>query len=102
MGEMTLLHTGTGEGRFEIEVEHNIRDIALGSKKKSVEAVWKRRERMPVDNNMEEVLVRSWCSSLAMYKYHTMGLLPTHESDWLAFADPGVTNSIIDYVMIRK
>ena len=37
--------------------------------------------------------------ALAMYKYHTMGLLQTHESDWLAFADPGVTNSIIDYVM---
>ena len=25
---------------------------------------------------------------LAMYKCHTMGLLPTHSSDWLAFADP--------------
>jgi hypothetical protein len=37
--------------------------------------------------------------ALAMYKYHTTGLLQTHESDWLAFADPGVTNSIIDYVM---
>jgi len=26
--------------------------------------------------------------ALAMYKCHTMGLLPTHSSDWLAFADP--------------
>ena len=26
--------------------------------------------------------------ALAMYKCHTMGLLPTHASDWLAFADP--------------
>ena len=25
---------------------------------------------------------------LAMYKCHGMGLLPTHTSDWLAFADP--------------
>jgi hypothetical protein len=25
---------------------------------------------------------------LAMYKCHSMGLLPTHASDWLAFADP--------------
>ena len=25
---------------------------------------------------------------LAMYKCHGMGLLPTHASDWLAFADP--------------
>ena len=41
-------------------------------------------------------LVRSWSSTLgnlanvamAMYKCHTMGLLPTHASDWLAFADP--------------
>jgi hypothetical protein len=23
-----------------------------------------------------------------MYKCHGMGLLPTHSSDWLAFADP--------------
>ena len=41
-------------------------------------------------------MVRSWSSTLgnlanvamAMYKCHTMGLLPTHASDWLAFADP--------------
>ena len=26
--------------------------------------------------------------ALAMYKCHSMGLLPTHTSDWLAFADP--------------
>eukprot|EP00094_Tigriopus_californicus_P000603 TCALIF_00585-PA protein Name:"Similar to emc4 ER membrane protein complex subunit 4 (Salmo salar)" AED:0.12 eAED:0.12 QI:0/0/0/0.66/1/1/3/0/188 len=26
--------------------------------------------------------------ALAMYKCHGMGLLPTHASDWLAFADP--------------
>ena len=26
--------------------------------------------------------------ALAMYKCHAMGLLPTHASDWLAFADP--------------
>ena len=26
--------------------------------------------------------------ALAMYKCHGMGLLPTHTSDWLAFADP--------------
>jgi len=26
--------------------------------------------------------------ALAMYKCHGMGLLPTHVSDWLAFADP--------------
>lgn len=26
--------------------------------------------------------------ALAMYKCHSMGLLPTHSSDWLAFADP--------------
>jgi hypothetical protein len=64
-GGMTLLNTGTGEGRFE--VEHYYMVIALGSKKKSVEAVWKRRDRMPVDKNMEEVLVRSWCSSLATW-----------------------------------
>jgi hypothetical protein len=25
---------------------------------------------------------------LALYKCHSMGLLPTHASDWLAFADP--------------
>jgi len=25
---------------------------------------------------------------LALYKCHSMGLLPTHVSDWLAFADP--------------
>jgi hypothetical protein len=25
--------------------------------------------------------------ALAMYKCHSMGLLPTHASDWLAFAD---------------
>lgn len=25
---------------------------------------------------------------LALYKCHSMGLLPTHPSDWLAFADP--------------
>ena len=25
---------------------------------------------------------------MAMYKCHSMGLLPTHASDWLAFADP--------------
>ena len=26
--------------------------------------------------------------SLALFKCHSMGLLPTHVSDWLAFADP--------------
>ena len=26
--------------------------------------------------------------ALAMYKCHSMGLLPTHASDWLAFANP--------------
>ena len=26
--------------------------------------------------------------AVAMYKCHSMGLLPTHVSDWLAFADP--------------
>ena len=26
--------------------------------------------------------------AMAMYKCHSMGLLPTHASDWLAFADP--------------
>jgi hypothetical protein len=26
--------------------------------------------------------------AMAMYKCHSMGLLPTHSSDWLAFADP--------------
>ena len=26
--------------------------------------------------------------ALAMYKCHSMGLLPTHKSDWLAFAEP--------------
>ena len=26
--------------------------------------------------------------ALAMWKCHSMGLLPTHASDWLAFADP--------------
>ena len=26
--------------------------------------------------------------ALAVYKCHSMGLLPTHTSDWLAFADP--------------
>ncbi len=26
--------------------------------------------------------------ALAMYMCHSMGLLPTHASDWLAFADP--------------
>lgn len=25
---------------------------------------------------------------LALYKCHSMGLLPTHASDWLAFVDP--------------
>ena len=25
---------------------------------------------------------------MALYKCHSMGLLPTHTSDWLAFADP--------------
>ena len=25
---------------------------------------------------------------IALYKCHSMGLLPTHTSDWLAFADP--------------
>lgn len=28
------------------------------------------------------------CLMLAMYKCQTMGLLPTHASDWLAFMDP--------------
>ena len=28
--------------------------------------------------------------AVAMYKCHSMGLLPTHVSDWLAFADPMV------------
>ncbi len=26
--------------------------------------------------------------AMALYKCHSMGLLPTHTSDWLAFADP--------------
>lgn len=26
--------------------------------------------------------------ALALYKYHYMGLLPTHASDWLGFIDP--------------
>ena len=26
--------------------------------------------------------------ALAMYKCHSMGMLPTYASDWLAFADP--------------
>lgn len=26
--------------------------------------------------------------ALAVYKCNSMGLLPTHASDWLAFADP--------------
>ena len=26
--------------------------------------------------------------AVAVYKCHSMGLLPTHASDWLAFADP--------------
>ena len=37
--------------------------ITLGAKKKAVEAVWKRMERMPFNNKVEEVLVRSWCLS---------------------------------------
>lgn len=27
---------------------------------------------------------------LALYKCHSMGLLPTHPSDWLAFVEPPV------------
>jgi hypothetical protein len=30
----------------------------------------------------------SFFLTAAMYKCHGMGLLPTHSSDWLAFADP--------------
>ena len=26
--------------------------------------------------------------ALAVYKFNSMGLLPTYASDWLAFADP--------------
>lgn len=26
--------------------------------------------------------------ALALYKCHSMGLLPTHSSDWLAFVEP--------------
>lgn len=32
--------------------------------------------------------------ALAMYKCHSMGLLPTHVSDWLAFADPMVRQEV--------
>lgn len=28
---------------------------------------------------------------LALYKCHSMGLLPTHASDWLAFVEPPIT-----------
>ena len=28
------------------------------------------------------------CIGLALYKCHSMGLLPTHTSDWLAFVEP--------------
>lgn len=27
---------------------------------------------------------------LALYKCHSMGLLPTHASDWLAFVEPPI------------
>merc|ERR1739838_703613 len=33
--------------------------------------------------------------ALAMYKCHSMGPLPTHKSDWLAFADPLVRGEYV-------
>lgn len=30
---------------------------------------------------------------VALYKVHTMGLLPTHSSDWLAFVEPNTVSS---------
>ncbi|XP_037030965.1 ER membrane protein complex subunit 4 [Bradysia coprophila] len=30
------------------------------------------------------------CVGLALYKCHSMGLLPSHASDWLAFAEPQI------------
>lgn len=34
------------------------------------------------------------CVGLALYKCHSMGLLPSHASDWLAFAEP---QTILEY-----
>lgn len=33
---------------------------------------------------------------LALYKCHSMGLLPTHASDWLAFVDPQQRMEFVD------
>ena len=30
---------------------------------------------------------------LAVYKFHSMGVLPTHQSDWLEFMEPRKVNS---------
>ena len=32
------------------------------------------------------------CLALAIYKCQVMGLLPTHQSDWLAFVEPQQVN----------
>lgn len=32
---------------------------------------------------------------LALYKCHSMGLLPTHASDWLAFVEPPIRNEYL-------
>jgi ER membrane protein complex subunit 4 len=33
---------------------------------------------------------------LALYKCHSMGLLPTHASDWLAFVEPPINSEFSD------
>lgn len=33
--------------------------------------------------------------ALALYKCHSMGLLPTHASDWLAFVEPPLRNEYL-------
>ena len=40
------------------------------------------------------------CVAMAMYKCQTMGLLPTHTSDWLAFVQPQQVN-IVNYVFAK-
>lgn len=38
-------------------------------------------------------------SALAIYKCQSMGLLPTHSSDWLAFIEPPQVNELSDCVI---
>lgn len=40
---------------------------------------------------------------VALYKVHTMGLLPTHSSDWLAFVEPNTVRSyFLTFLQRRK